>query len=56
VEDLTMAFEDLLVHLDSYPEATPPKDIDQAVAFAAAVGGKLTALAIAVKIPTFFSH
>ena len=40
-----MAFEDLLLHLDSYPEATPVKDIDQAVAFATAVGGKLTALA-----------
>lgn len=46
-----MAFEDLLLHLDSYPEATPVKDIDQAVAFAAAVGGKLTALALAVTIP-----
>ena len=46
-----MPFSDLLLHLDSYPDATPPKDIDQAVAFASAVGGKLTALALAVTIP-----
>jgi nucleotide-binding universal stress UspA family protein len=46
-----MAFEDVLLHLDSYPDATPVKDIDQAVAFASAVGGKLTALALAVTIP-----
>lgn len=46
-----MAFEDLLLHLDSFPEATPQADIDTAVAFAAAVGGKLTALGLAVTVP-----
>lgn len=46
-----MAFEDLLLHLDSYPDPTPPADIAAAVAFAAAVGGKLTALGLAVTIP-----
>jgi nucleotide-binding universal stress UspA family protein len=46
-----MPFEDLLLHLDSYPDPTPVEAIDEAVAFAAAVGGKLTALALQVAIP-----
>jgi len=46
-----MPFEDLFLHLDSYPDPTPPADIDMAVAIAAAIGGKLTALGLAVTIP-----
>ncbi len=46
-----MALNDILLHLDSYPEATPPEAVDQAVAFVARVGGKLSALAVQVKIP-----
>ena len=46
-----MAFGDLLLHLDSYPEPTREADIDAAIAFAAAIGGKLTALGIRVTIP-----
>jgi nucleotide-binding universal stress UspA family protein len=46
-----MPFDDLLLHLDSYPDPTPPADIDLAVAIAAAIGGKLTAVGLAVTIP-----
>ena len=46
-----MAFGDLLLHLDSYPEPTREADIDAAIAFAAAIGGTLTALGIRVTIP-----
>jgi nucleotide-binding universal stress UspA family protein len=46
-----MAHEDLLLHLDSFPNPTPEADIDAAVAFAAAAGGRLTALGVAVTIP-----
>jgi nucleotide-binding universal stress UspA family protein len=46
-----MPYEDLLVHLDTYPDPTPPADIDLAVVIAAAIGGKLTALGLAVTIP-----
>lgn len=46
-----MTLNDVLLHIDSYPEATPPEAIDQAVQFVARVGGKLSALAVQVKIP-----
>lgn len=46
-----MALNDVLLHIDSYPEATAPQAIDQAVQFVARVGGKLSALAVQVKIP-----
>lgn len=42
--------KDILFHIDSYPEPTPAEAIDQAVGFAAAVGGSLTALAVQVNL------
>ena len=46
-----MTFKDILFHIDSYPEATSEAAIDQAVGFVAALGGRVTALALAVRIP-----
>lgn len=46
-----MPLKDVLIHLDSYPSPTPSVEIDDAIAFAAAVGAKLTALALGVRIP-----
>lgn len=46
-----MAFRDLLLHIDSYPFSTPPESIDEAVRWAACLGGKLTALAVEAKLP-----
>jgi nucleotide-binding universal stress UspA family protein len=46
-----MALNDILLHIDSYPEATPTAAIDQAVGFVAALGGSLSALAGQVLIP-----
>ncbi len=46
-----MALNDILIHLDSYPEATPTEAIDQAVRFVAAVDGTLSALAVNVSVP-----
>jgi nucleotide-binding universal stress UspA family protein len=46
-----MALNDILLHIDSYPEAAPDAAIDQAVDFAAAIGGTLSALAVSVDIP-----
>lgn len=43
--------KDLLIHLDSYPNATPVREIDEAVAFASMMRAKLTALAVGVSIP-----
>jgi len=45
-----MGFKDILLQLGSYPEPTPPEAIDQAVAFVAAAGGALSALAVHVDI------
>lgn len=42
--------KDILLHIDSYPEPTPDEAIDQAVRFAAVVGGRLTALAVQVDL------
>lgn len=42
--------KDILLHIDSYPEPTPVAAIDQAVRFAAAAGGSLTALAVQVDL------
>jgi nucleotide-binding universal stress UspA family protein len=42
--------KDLLLHIDSYPDATPPEAIDQAVRFAAKAGGALTVLAVQVDL------
>ncbi|MDP2260576.1 MAG: universal stress protein [Caulobacter sp.] len=38
--------QDILFQISGYPEPTPPTAIEQAVRFAAVVGGKLTALAV----------
>lgn len=46
-----MPFKDLLIHLDSYPDPTPLKDVDEAVAFAAMFHAKLTALTVGISIP-----
>jgi nucleotide-binding universal stress UspA family protein len=46
-----MALKDILLHIDSFPEATPDAAIDEAVSFTAAVGGTLSALAGQVTIP-----
>lgn len=46
-----MALNDMLLHIDSYPDAAPAAAIEQAVGFAAAVGGTLSALAVCVDIP-----
>ncbi|MGZ5987234.1 MAG: universal stress protein, partial [Caulobacteraceae bacterium] len=46
-----MALDDILLCIDSYPEATPNAAIDEAVGFVAAVGGTLSALAAQVTIP-----
>ena len=45
-----MPMRDILLQIDTYPEATPPEAIDQAVRFTAAAGGVLSALAIEVDI------
>lgn len=41
---------DILLQIDTYPDATPAAAIDQAVRFAASVGGVLSALAVEVDI------
>ncbi len=46
-----MALNDILLHIDSYPEAAPAAAIDEAVGFTAAIGGTLSALAVCVDIP-----
>jgi len=45
-----MAMRDILLQLDTYPDATPAEAIDQAVRFAVIVGGVLSALAVEVDI------
>jgi nucleotide-binding universal stress UspA family protein len=46
-----MAFDDILLHLQGYPEPTSEGAIARAVGFAALVRGKLTALAVDVRFP-----
>lgn len=45
-----MSMRDVLLQIDSYPEATPPEAIEQAVRLTAAIGGVLSALAVEVDI------
>lgn len=47
-----MSFKDILLHINTYPDATPPEAIDQAVRFAGAAGGSLTAIAVKVDLRT----
>lgn len=46
-----MAYRDLLLHVDTYPTPTPAGAIGEAVAIAAALGGKLTGLSFEIDIP-----
>ncbi|WP_310540405.1 universal stress protein [Phenylobacterium sp.] len=46
-----MSLQDILLHLDTYPEPTPDAAIDAAVGLAARLGGQLTALALRLSIP-----
>lgn len=45
-----MPVRDILLQIDTYPDATPTEALDQAVRFTAAVGGVLSALAVEVDI------
>lgn len=45
-----MEVKDILLALTTYPEATPVSAVDEAVAFAAAVGARISAIACEVKI------
>lgn len=47
-----MRFKDMLLYIDSYPDPVAPEAIDQAVSFAAALGGDLSALAAQVDLKT----
>lgn len=46
-----MRLQDLLLQLETYPDATPDSAVDMAVAFAKDLGAKLTAIAVQVDIP-----
>ncbi|MFN3514980.1 MAG: universal stress protein [Phenylobacterium sp.] len=46
-----MPLRDVLLQIQTYPQATPPEAIEQAVAFAAGRGARLSALAIETAIP-----
>lgn len=46
-----MGLNDLLLHIDTYPDATPPEAIEDAVRFASLVGGGISALAVGVRFP-----
>jgi hypothetical protein len=46
-----MPLADVLVHFDSYPDATPNGAIDQAVEVARLIDGGLTALAVTIDLP-----
>lgn len=46
-----MAYRDLLLHLDTYPDIAPNEAIDQAVTLCAALGDAVTAAGFRVRIP-----
>ncbi len=46
----TTAMRDMLLHIDTYPEPTSPAAIDAAIGFAAALGGRLSAVAVHIDI------
>lgn len=46
-----MAFNDILLHIDTYPEPTSEADVRQAVDFVKLIGGRVTALGVAVHVP-----
>lgn len=43
-----MLIRDVLLQIDSYPQATSPEAVEQAVRFTAAIGGVLSALAVEI--------
>jgi len=45
-----MAFKDMLLALTTYPQPTPVAAVDDAVAIAAAMGGRLSAIACSIKM------
>jgi nucleotide-binding universal stress UspA family protein len=45
-----MAFKDILLHIDSYPDPTSAEAIEEAVRFAGTVGASLTGLAVQVDL------
>ena len=51
-----MTYADLLLHIDTYPTPTTVAAIDEAVAIAASLSGKLTGLAIEVEFPLRSNH
>ena len=46
-----MSLQDILLHIDTYPEPTSDAAIDAAVDVAALLGGQITALALRLSIP-----
>lgn len=46
-----MGLNDILLHIDTYPDPTPPEAIEDAVRFASLVGGRISALAVGVRFP-----
>lgn len=46
-----MTYPDLLLHIDSYPTPTTAGAIEEAVALAKSLGGRITGLAVEVEIP-----
>lgn len=46
-----MLFQDMLLHIDTYPDPMPEDAIDEAIGFARGVGGRLSGLAVEVSIP-----
>lgn len=46
-----MSYKDILLHLDSYPDATPPEIVDEATQLCAALGGAVTATTFQTRIP-----
>jgi nucleotide-binding universal stress UspA family protein len=46
-----MAFDDALLFIDSYPDATPREAVEAAVALAAQLKARLSALALEIRIP-----
>lgn len=46
-----MSLNDILLHVDTYPDATPPEAIEGAVGFVRLIGGRISALAVGVRFP-----
>ena len=46
-----MAFRDILLALTTHPEPTPVPAVIEAIDFAAAVGGRISAIACAIEFP-----